>query len=99
MTHRTIRKTASYTILIIAAFVSIFPFYWILAGATNTSNELAQGKLTIGPYFLVNMWNLFHKYKVVEALSNSIKIALITVVFSLLATSLAAYGFEKFRTK
>lgn len=45
------------------------------------------------------MWNLFHKYKVVEALSNSIKIALITVVFSLLATSLAAYGFEKFRTK
>ena len=99
MTHRTIRKAASYTILIIAAFVSIFPFYWILAGATNTSNELAQGKLTIGPYFLVNMWNLFHKYKVVEALSNSIKIALITVVFSLLATSLAAYGFEKFRTK
>ena len=44
MTHRTIRKAASYTILIIAAFVSIFPFYWILAGATNTSNELAQGK-------------------------------------------------------
>ena len=70
MTHRTIRKAASYTILIIAAFVSIFPFYWILAGATNTSNELAQGKLTIGPYFLVNMWNLFHKYKVVEALDR-----------------------------
>lgn len=99
MSWKKVRAFLCYAVLALASFISIFPFYWMLAGATNTSNDVAQGKLTIGPYFLVNMWKLFEKYKVVEALLNSLKIAGITVALSLIATSLAAYGFEKFRTK
>ena len=38
-------------------------------------------------------------YPIWNGLSNSLKIAVLSVVLSLIVTSLAAYGFEKFRTK
>lgn len=93
------KKVMIYLILIIASFVSIFPCYWMFIGATNTSKDVAGGRLIIGNYLMENMNKLFSKYPVRYALINSIKIAVITVVGSLLVTSLAAYGFEKFTTK
>jgi lactose/L-arabinose transport system permease protein len=68
-------------------------------GATNSSNGVASGKLLPGTYLIKNLTNLFTKYPIHYALINSVKIAGITVVASLLVTSLAAYGFEKFATK
>ncbi|MCI5563516.1 MAG: carbohydrate ABC transporter permease [Intestinimonas massiliensis] len=45
------------------------------------------------------MEHLFRDYPIWNGLSNSLKIAVLSVVLSLIVTSLAAYGFEKFRTK
>lgn len=87
-----------YLFLLLAAFISIFPFYWMIAGATNTSNQIAAGKLTLGNQLIYNLQQLFAGYNIPLIMWNSVKIALITVVFSLLITSLAAFGFEKFQT-
>ena len=96
---RNVNTLIKYLFLIVAAFVSIFPFYWMIAGATNTSNQIAAGKLTLGNQLITNLQQLFSNYNVSLIMWNSIKISVITVLFSLLITSLAAFGFEKFRTR
>lgn len=96
---RNVNTLIKYLFLIVTAFVSIFPFYWMIAGATNTSNQIAAGKLTLGNQLITNLQQLFSNYNVSLIMWNSIKISVITVLFSLLITSLAAFGFEKFRTR
>lgn len=91
--------TFKYIILIFFSFISIFPFYWMIAGATNTTNQIAEGKLTMGNQLWVNLQQLFAQYDIPLIMGNSLKISLVTVFFSLLITSLAAFGFEKFKTK
>lgn len=88
-----------YTFLIISSFISIFPFYWMIAGATNTANQIAEGKLTFGDQLFVNLQDLFGAYDIPLIMWNSLKISGVTVIFSLIVTSLAAFGFEKFTTK
>lgn len=89
----------TYLVLIIAAFLSIFPCYWMFIGATNTSRDVTSGRVLPGTALAENLRNLFDTYPIGTALINSIIIAGAIVVLSLLVTSLAAYGFEKFRTK
>ncbi|MGX7395507.1 carbohydrate ABC transporter permease [Carnobacterium mobile] len=91
--------TARYLLLIVFSFISIFPFYWMVAGATNTSNQIAEGKITFGTHLIQNISDLFNGYNVSLIMWNSLKISFVTVVLSLLVTSLAAFGFEKFKTK
>jgi lactose/L-arabinose transport system permease protein len=88
----------TYLVLTAAAVVSIFPFYWMLVGATNDSNSIAVGKMTFGGELLVNLNKLFQSANIVQILFNSFKISITTVVISLVITSMAAYGFEKFKT-
>ena len=40
------RRGIVYLLLSIAAFVSVFPFYWMIVGATNTSIDIVRGKAT-----------------------------------------------------
>lgn len=88
-----------YTFLILCSFVSIFPFYWMIAGATNTSNQIAEGKLSIGSNLLKNLSDLLEGYNIPLIMWNSLKVSLITAVLSLVVTSMAAFGFEKFTTR
>ena len=88
-----------YAFLIICSFISVFPFYWMIAGATNTSNQVAEGKLSLGTHFLKNLSALLGAYNIPLIMWNSLKISLVTVVLSLLVTSMAAFGFEKFNTR
>lgn len=92
-------RLLKYFFLSIVSFISIFPFYWMVAGATNTSNEIAQGKMSPGSHLIENFTNLFAAYDIPQVMWNSIKISAIVVVASLLVTSLAAYGFEKYQTR
>lgn len=90
---------AKYLLLSIAAFISIFPFYWMVAGATNTSNAIAQGNLMPGNFLFTNLKNLFATYDIPRIMFNSFKIAVVSVGVNLTITSMAAFGFEKFKTK
>lgn len=88
-----------YLILVIVAFISIFPCYWMLASAFNSTEQIVAGRILPSTHFVENLKNLFATYPIMQGLWNSAKIAVITVVISLLITSLAAYGFEKFGTR
>ena len=98
-TKKRVTRALIYLVLIAAAFISIFPCYWMFISAFNSTEEIVAGKLLPSTHFMENLRNLFETYKIKEGLWNSLKISTIIVVSSLLVSSLAAYGFEKFRTK
>lgn len=98
-TKKRITRALIYLVLIAAAFVSIFPCYWMFISAFNSTEEIVAGRLLPSTHLMENLRNLFETYKIKEGLWNSLKISVSIVVSSLLVSSLAAYGFEKFRTK
>ncbi|MGL5378173.1 MAG: carbohydrate ABC transporter permease [Cetobacterium sp.] len=94
----TLIQYFQYLFLIIASFLSLFPFYWLIIGTTNSTNEIMNGKLTLGNYFLENYNSLIKFGGFEKAFVNTVKITLIYVFLTLIITSLAAYGFDKFKT-
>lgn len=94
-----ISKGFVYTFLSITAFISIFPFAWMIIGATNTSADIVRGKMSFGTALLMNTRNLFEGTDIGLALWMSIKVSMIGTVLALLLCSMAGYGFEIFQTK
>jgi lactose/L-arabinose transport system permease protein len=94
-----IRGAFKYVFLTIAAAVSIFPFIWMILGATNTATEVTKGKLTPGPELINNLITLDEMVNIRQALWNSAKIAIISTLLLLFVASLAGYGFEIFKSK
>ncbi len=89
-----------YLFLSVAAFVSIFPFVFMILGMTNKSIDVSSGKLQIGSELLTNMKNLFENtLNFKGAFLNSLVIAIVTTVLALVISSLAGYGFEIYRSK
>lgn len=96
----TIVNIVRYLILSIAAFVSVFPFFWMIVSSTNASVDVTRGKLTFGKEFMNNLNNLLsNDAGFVHTLWNSAVIAVITTILALLVSSIAGYGFEIFRSK
>ena len=52
MSPRLIGRAFTYLGLCVAAYVSVFPFYWMMVGATNTSADIIKGKAGYGE----NLW-------------------------------------------
>jgi lactose/L-arabinose transport system permease protein len=96
---RIVRRGLLYIALSIAAFVSIFPFYWMVVGSTNTSPEIAHGKVTPGTYLFGNIAAFFATVDVPRMFWNSAFIALVGTALTLIVSSLAGYGFEIFKSR
>ena len=56
------RLIPTYIFLIIVAFLSVFPFYWMISAATNNTFDVANGKITIGGELMTNFNNLLANY-------------------------------------
>ena len=93
------RLVPSYIFLIICALISVFPLFWMLTAATNTTLEVAQGKLWFGSNAVVNFKNLLNSADLWRSMWNSFFYATIQTVLCLLICSLAGYGFELYHTK
>lgn len=83
----------THIFLIIVSLISVFPFYWMIVGATNKSVDITMGKLTFGSALMENIHNAFEKADLWTAFFNSSYIAIIVTVVSLLLCSLAGYAF------
>ena len=93
------RLIPSYIFLIICALISVFPLFWMLTAATNTTLEVAQGKLWFGTNAAVNFKNLLNSADMWRSMWNSFFYATVQTVLCLLICSLAGYGFELYHTK
>lgn len=94
-----VKTTISYVILVLASFLSAFPLYYMISGATNASIDIVRGKLIPGTHLLENYRTLIETQNLGLAMFNSFRNASVITVISLLVCSIAGYGFEIYHDK
>ena len=94
-----VKTTLSYVILVLASFLSAFPLYYMISGATNASIDIVRGKLIPGTHLLENYRTLIETQNLGLAMFNSFRNAIVITVISLLVCSIAGYGFEIYHDK
>lgn len=93
------RLIPSYIFLIIVSLISVFPFYWMISAATNTSMEVARGKITLGTHLIENFNKLVSQQDLWGSMLNSFKYAIVQTIIALFICSLAGFGFELYHDK
>ena len=93
------RLIPTYIFLIIVSFISVFPLYWMISAATNTSTDVPRGRILPGGYLAENFKNLLAQQPLWKALGNSFFYAVLTTVVCLFICSIAGYGFEVYHDK
>jgi ABC-type glycerol-3-phosphate transport system permease component len=53
----------TYAFLSMMALLSLFPFVWMMIGATNTNRDVTKGKITFGSAFFDNYAKLAELYR------------------------------------
>lgn len=101
MKKNMFQKILLYSILVIGAIISLFPFYWALVGATNPSGSLFSKppSLIPGDMLIENVVNLNESIGIARVLFNSLFVAGTYTILSLFVCTLAAYAFAKFEFK
>ena len=99
ISSRTLATTGQYLFLGVMAFLSIFPFVWMVISATNSSIDIMAGKVGFGSALTTNVTNFFTLVDVPLVFWNSAKVAVLATVLTLVVSSLAGYGFEMFKSK
>lgn len=93
------RLIPAYIFLIIISFLSVFPLLWMISAATNTSLDVARGKIMFGTYAMQNFKNLIASQNLAGAMGNSFLYAIVQTVISMFVCSLAGFGFELYHDK
>ncbi|ACT01231.1 MULTISPECIES: carbohydrate ABC transporter permease [Paenibacillus] len=90
-----------HVILIIVALTTVFPFYWMITTAVKPSDAIFQVPPQMFPKHFT--WDYFPKVfelmPMALAYLNSMKIAVLVTVGTLLTSSIAAYAFAKIQFK
>jgi len=87
-------------LLACGALTVFFPFFWMAVTSLKTAPEIQRVPLRIAPDHWMNLGNyreVFHREPFGRYLFNSGLIASVSAVSSLIVSSLAGYGFAKFR--
>ncbi|MBO6111827.1 MAG: carbohydrate ABC transporter permease [Lachnospiraceae bacterium] len=88
------RLIPSYIFLIIVSFISVFPLYWMMTAATNTTVDVARGKIIFGSHLAENMSKLLAGQNLWGSMGNSFLYSLAQTLVAIFVCSLAGYGFE-----
>lgn len=99
MIKNRLRGVPGYAFLTIWTIFSLFPLYFMVVSATNTSKDVLASKMLPGGALFDNISKLFDQQDVVGAMVNSFLIAVGTTVLALILTSVAGYGFEVYHSK
>ena len=92
-------RVAKYAFLVLASFLSAFPFYWMLVSATNSNQAILAMRMFPGANLIENWKTLTAGYALGTAFLNSLRNATVTTVCALFISSLAGYGFVVYRDK
>lgn len=89
----------TYIFLGMVSIVFLFPFYFLIISATNTSLAVTKGTLLPGVEILTNLKNVFEQTQMMQGFQNSMLVAILQTILALLIGSAAGYGFEIYRSK
>lgn len=96
-----IGKLLMYLLLIVASFISVFPFYWMFVMATNPSaayNSIPPALLP-GSRLVENFQSVLEKTPFFGAMWNSFVVCLVVTAGVLFISALAGFAFAKFNFK
>src|ERR1051325_1764125 len=98
LNRKRVRGLSVHLILMLGVVISVFPFYWIVVMATNTSQDIYSypPKLWFGDHLLPNIQHLFDKMDFFGSLFNTVIVAVCTTALVLFFDSLAAFAFAKY---
>lgn len=96
-----LNQAGMYIFLGIFTIISIFPFYWMIIGATNHSGKMFSSPptLTPGKEFMNNLNTLNESIGIFRVLFNSVFNSVVFVLLALAISTMAAYVFAKFEFK
>ena len=95
---RKLRRVPGYLFLTVSAVLSVFPLYFMVVSATNTSQDVLGSRLLPGSNLIENFLDLVASQDVASAMWYSTVNAVATTVLALLISSIAGYGFEVFHS-
>lgn len=93
------RLIPNYIFLIIWSFISVFPLYWMITAATNTTLDVATGKIVFGGEAINNFTKLVQSEPLLQDMTNSFVYSTVLTILCLAICSLAGYGFELYHDK
>lgn len=98
LNRKRVRGLSVHVILMLGVVISVFPFYWIVVMATNTSQDIYSypPKLWFGGNLMTNIHHLFAKMDFFGSLFNTVIVAVCTTALVLFFDSLAAFAFAKY---
>ena len=96
---RTWRRVPGYAFLTVVALLSVFPLYFMLVSATNTSQDVLSSRLYPGGNLLQNFRDLTGAADLGSAMWHSTLNAVATTLVALVICSIAGYGFEVYHTR
>src|SRR3954468_7446591 len=93
-----LRRVAVHAVLLSGMVVSLFPFYWMVVMASNTTSDFYRypPKLTIGTHLVENVRRVMDNVALFPSMVNTLVVAATVTVLVLLFNSLAAFTFAKF---
>jgi cellobiose transport system permease protein len=99
MTGGRLGRIVTHAVLIVGVLVSVFPFYWMLVMATNSTSDVFRfpPKFLFGGQLLTNIHHVLSNVDFFGALLNTVLVAVSTTVLVLFLDSLAAFTFAKYR--
>ncbi|MEV6645646.1 carbohydrate ABC transporter permease [Amycolatopsis sp. NPDC051371] len=99
MTTTRAGRVLTYTALTIGALVTLFPYYWLVVMASNTTADIYSSPptWTFGGEFFHNIGQVFAKIDFFGSLLNTLLVAVVTTLLVLFFDSLAAFTFAKYR--
>ena len=96
---RRLSRVPGYIFLSISAILSVFPLYFMVVSATNTSQDVLSSRMLPGGNLLANFQNLVESQGIASAMWYSTVNAVSTTVLALIVCSIAGYGFEVLHSK
>ena len=99
MTTTRAGRIVTYTALTLGALITLFPYYWLVVMASNTTADIYSSPPTwaFGGEFVHNVGQVFAKIDFFGSLLNTLVVAIVTTVLVLFFDSLAAFTFAKYR--
>ncbi|QTN00456.1 ABC transporter permease subunit [Sediminibacillus dalangtanensis] len=97
----SISKLFVYLLLLIAAILSVFPFYWMFVMAANHNSAInaVPPAFIPGKQLVENFQNVLSNIDFFGAMWNSLVVASVTTAGVLILCSLAGFAFAKFQFK
>lgn len=94
-----IAKAATYALLILISIVILMPVIWIVLSSFNSGTSLFSSSLIPKDPTLIHYKNLLTKTQFPIWYMNTLKIATINMIVSVILTTLSAYVFSRFKFK